>query len=110
MTRRSRIAFGCIVGMSGLWLWAEPVFAKETASCKDPVQVELTGTFCAELKPPEVSCRAWADVEGGLAQENLNTVQQAADLFSWQQFLALSWPAGKVRGTPDPTASFSDTG
>lgn len=80
------------------------------ATCENPVPVELTGVRCAPLQPPSVSCRAWADVEGGLRQPNLNTVQQAADLFAWQEFLALSWPAGKVRGEPDVDAGITKPG
>ncbi len=114
MKRRCGTVVVWLVGMSGLlacWAWGgRPLLADQPATCQEPVPVELTGTYCAELRAPEVGCQAWPDVEGGLRQKNLNTVQQAADLFSWQQFLALSWPAGAVRGTPDRHADFSQPG
>jgi cytochrome c len=122
MTRWNRLAIravGVTLGLSGLWISgvgtsraASPLqpSAGTPATCADPVPVPLTGTFCADLAAPEVSCRAWSDVEGGLGQSNLNTVQQAADLFSWQQFLALAWPAGAERGTPDRAADFAAPG
>lgn len=118
MTRWNHLAIqgvGVVLGLSGLWVSGLGTSradsrAEPAATCAEPVPVPLTGTFCADLTAPEVSCTPWPDVEGGLAQSNLNTVQQAADLFSWQQFLALSWPAGAERGTPDRSASVSDPG
>lgn len=45
---------------------------------------------------PQVSCYLPSDVEGGLEQENQNIVQRATDIFSWQAFIALNWPAQKA--------------
>jgi cytochrome c len=40
-------------------------------------------------------------VEGSLEQKNFNVVQRAADIFAWQEFIALNWPAAKdQRGVP----------
>ena len=55
--------------------------------------VHLSGVFCAELDPPYLRCALPTDVQGGLKQANLNVVQQAADIFAWQDFIALNWPA-----------------
>lgn len=71
-----------------------------TAAVASPIP--LTGKTCGKLTPPAIDSRAPRDVEGGLAQPNWNTVQQAADIFSWQQFIALNWPAAQgKRGEPD---------
>jgi hypothetical protein len=80
------------------------------ATCADPVSVQLSGKACAPLTPPAVSCEAWPDVEGKLRQENFNVVQRAVDLFAWQGFLALAWPAGELRGEPNRHAEFSQPG
>ena len=82
----------------------------QRATCEKPIPIELTGKSCAPLLPPAVSCDLWPDVEGHLRQPNHNTVQRAADLFSWQTFLALNWPAGERRGEPDRKASFTAAG
>lgn len=70
--------------------------------CDAPAPIPLTKQHCGDhLTPPQVNCTAPEEVEGALAQENYNVVQRAADIFSWQQFIALNWPAadGK-RGVP----------
>ena len=42
------------------------------------------------------------EVEGELRDQNLNSRQRAANLFSWQEFIALNWPANsKERGIPN---------
>lgn len=82
------------------------------AACWNPdASVALTGTACAPLTPPQVSCYLPFDLEGGVQQALASTVQRAADLFSWQEFLALNWPASSTeRGVPDWTQPLSATG
>lgn len=73
--------------------------------------VPITAPTCGDLAPPTLSCSAPADVQGALAQPNGNTVQRAANLFSWQQFIALNWPAdARHRGEPDAKASLTSPG
>lgn len=101
--------------LAGLWiallLAPAPLEAQGmNATCAHPAPVQLTGKSCAPLAPPEVSCTAWADVEGALKQGNFNVVQRAVDLFAWQGFLAINWPAGAVRGEPNHQADFSQGG
>ncbi|MCB1037014.1 MAG: hypothetical protein KDD47_24515, partial [Acidobacteria bacterium] len=84
--------------------------ADREEACERPIPIHLTGESCGPLAPPAISCRVPAEVEGGLAQPNHNTVQRATDIFSWQTFLALNWPAGKVRGEPDPSAPINGPG
>ncbi|GAB6043898.1 c-type cytochrome [Endothiovibrio diazotrophicus] len=76
----------------------------EPARCDNPAAaIRLTDeASCYQgLQPPQVSCLIPDEVEGALGQENYNTVQRASDLFSWQQFIALNWPASREhRGRP----------
>ena len=87
---------------------AMPAIAQASAypnkACANPgAEIKLTDTSCeAILSPPQVSCLLPDDVEGKLAQPNLNDVQRASDLYSWQTFIALNWPAkAGERGIPD---------
>lgn len=71
------------------------------ASCTTGKPIALTGKSCDPLNPPQLSCAAPKDVQGALSQANNNTVQRASDIFSWQQFIALNWPAAQgKRGEP----------
>lgn len=81
-----------------------PMVPGTPAACWQPAaSVPLTGRSCAPLRPPQVSCFLPADVEGALAQPNHNVRQRASDLFAWQGFLSLQWPAADgQRGVPDP--------
>ncbi|MCY1017963.1 c-type cytochrome [Pyxidicoccus sp. MSG2] len=64
--------------------------------------VALTGASCTPLTPPQLSCYLPSDLQGGVQQEPASTVQRSADLFSWQEFIALNWPASDTeRGVPD---------
>lgn len=71
--------------------------------CNRPAEaIPLTDKGCDPLTAPQVSCYVPGDVEGTLAQPNMNTRQRATDLFAWQQFIALNWPADpSYPGLPD---------
>ena len=56
--------------------------------------VELPQVCGGDLAPLCVSRALPSDVQGGLAQTSFNVVQRATDLFAWQTFIALQWPAG----------------
>lgn len=64
--------------------------------------IPLTDKGCDPLTAPQVSCYVPGDVEGQLQQANMNTRQRATDLYAWQQFIALNWPADAYPGRPDP--------
>jgi cytochrome c len=65
----------------------------------------------ARSDSPQVSCYLPAEVEGGLAQPNLNARQRAADLFAWQEAIALDWPASPAsRGQADRGRKLADPG
>ncbi|MFN7960167.1 MAG: c-type cytochrome [Thermoanaerobaculia bacterium] len=95
-------ASGWALGLALLTLL--PAGAEGPTTGSDPCQgraVQLPEVCGAPLRPVTVSCDQPADVEGGLAQPNRNLRQRAADLFSWQTFLALNWPAiPDKRGEP----------
>ena len=73
--------------------------------------VPLTDPGCAPLTPPQLSCWQPADVQGVLAQRDLNTRQRATDLYAWQQLIAVNWPADPARpGQPDPAKGLDAPG
>ncbi|AFY60473.1 c-type cytochrome [Synechococcus sp. PCC 6312] len=73
-----------------------------------PRSISLPTVCQAPLKSPEISWQLPQDLEGNLQQKNLNVVQRAADLFAWQEFIALNWPAKSgVRGVPDQTVNIN---
>jgi cytochrome c len=78
--------------------------------CRGPA-VPLPQICGATLRDPEISCAVPADVQGGLRQANYSVRQRAADLFSWQVFTAVEWPALRgQRGVPDAAAPVSAPG
>jgi cytochrome c len=78
---------------------------------KPAASVPLTGATCAPLRPPQISCYVPREIEGQLTQPNLNVRQRAADLFSWQEFIAINWPAMRTeRGKPDLSKSLGAPG
>lgn len=80
--------------------------------CADGPPLKVGGKTCsAHLAPPRLSCTLPTEVEGGLQQANANTVQRAANLFSWQQFIGLNWPADPAqRGAPAVHRKLADPG
>ncbi|HSK77558.1 MAG TPA: c-type cytochrome [Thermoanaerobaculia bacterium] len=79
-------------------------------ACTGP-EVPLPRVCGADLQNPRISCGLPADVEGGLAQPALYVRQRASDLFSWQTFIALNWPAlAGRRGEPDAAKPVSAPG
>lgn len=73
--------------------------------------LSLAPVCSVKLQDPKVTWQLPEDVEGGLLQKNFNVVQRAVDLFAWQEFIALNWPA-KVgdRGQPDIAAILAKAG
>lgn len=79
--------------------------------CEQGPAIALTGTSCGSLAPPTLSCQAPAEVQGALSLTNKNTTQRAANIFSWQQFIALHWPAApSQRGRPATGQSIDAAG
>ena len=66
-------------------------------------------TLCATPLPnPRLACVVPKDAAGPVA--NLNAQHRAFNLFSWQTFLALNWPAGARRGEPAAAKAIGDPG
>jgi cytochrome c len=75
------------------------------------VTIPLPPACKAQLADLRIAPELPRDVEGGLRQANLNVVQRAADLFSWQEFMALNWPAKEgERGEPDRARKIGEPG
>ncbi|MFS8085497.1 MAG: c-type cytochrome [Acidobacteriota bacterium] len=97
----------------------EPI-ASSPAQCFNPAaRIHLTGKTCGAAPDLQLSCYLPADMVSPTPVPtpnqpvvlNLNTLQRAADLFSWQEFFALNWPANPaMRGEPDVTKKISDFG
>ena len=98
--------FAALLAFSSLALGAAP-----TQSCFQGPPITVATPTCGALDPPTLSCTTPSDVQGNLAQANANTVQRASNLFSWQQFIALNWPADPAhRGRPDADQPISGPG
>lgn len=101
-----------------LWLLLPVALTASAAAPSDPERLTCHGPavplpqVCgAKLRDPQISCSVPADVEGGLRQANYSVRQRAADLFSWEVFIALDWPARNGRrGVPDPTVPITAPG
>ena len=79
------------------------------SACWNPsADIPLAGATCGPVQPLQLSCYLPTDI---VTAANLNTMQRSADIFSWQEFMALSWPvlAGQ-RGVPDPGKKIGDPG
>lgn len=79
-------------------------------ACTGP-EVPLPRVCGADLKSPQISCFLPQDVQGNLTQPQVYVRQRASDLFSWQTFIALNWPAlAGRRGEPDAGRPISAPG
>src|SRR4051812_19009631 len=58
-------------------------------SCEGP-NIVLTGKSCGSVQPLQLSCYLPADTIP--TPVNASAAQRSADVFSWQEFLALNWP------------------
>lgn len=92
-------------------LWGSIVLAGQSRNAQPWKAPELSAVCGVRLQAPRLSWELPEDVEGGLRQPNRNVVQRATDLFAWQQFIALNWPAAPAaRGEPDPGRSLEAEG
>jgi len=84
------------------------------AACFNPAaKIQLTGKSCGPVSDLQLSCYLPADMVSPTPTPplNFNTLQRAADIFSWQEFIALNWPADAVRrGQPAATKKINDPG
>ncbi len=87
------------------------------AACFNPsARIPLTGKTCGPVPDLQLSCYLPSDMVPSPAPSptstrNFNTLQRSADIFSWQEFFALNWPAQTgMRGEPDVNKKISDPG
>lgn len=97
----------------GLFAAGRPLPAQPAADQEqNGVRVVKLPIVCdTPLQDPRITPELPEDVDGGLQQPNFNVVQRAADIFSWQQFVSLNWPAKTDRrGQPDRSEKISKGG
>ena len=101
--RRFRWSGAC-GGLAVTLLFAGPAGAVD---CKGRY-VPLPNVCGRTLRPPQISCTVPTDAE---REEKFYLIQRATDVFSWQAFIGLQWPASKTaRGQPDPNAGLGAPG
>ncbi|HTK95180.1 MAG TPA: c-type cytochrome [Terriglobales bacterium] len=70
-------------------------------SCRTGTEIQLPPACGVQLPNPRIACTAPADADLD-ASNNPNVQHRAVDIFAWQLFLDMNWPAGTRRGEPDP--------
>src|SRR6266850_312952 len=80
--------------------------------CWNPdVNIPLSGKTCGKVQDLQLSCYVPTDIVQAVNPPNFNVRQRSADIFSWQEFIALNWPAkDHERGVPDWHKKISDAG
>ena len=93
------------------------VAATSPARCFNPAaKIPLTGKTCGPAPDLQLSCYLPTDMVPSPSASptptpNFNTLQRSADIFSWQEFFALNWPASAgMRGEPDVNKPISASG
>ena len=75
-----------------------------------PRKIALPPICGVTLNDPVIAPILPADVQAKLPS-NFNVVQRAMDVFSWQEFIALNWPADpRQRGKADPSKPLGSPG
>lgn len=120
MNRRLRLCVFMIISIAAigtLYSSARTVVPADSAApalptpmpqsqCNNPAaQIKLTGKSCGPVQSLQLSCYVPADIvptPTPPVPPNYNVMQRSADIFSWQEFIALNWPAlAGQRGVPD---------
>lgn len=83
--------------------------------CFNPAaNIPLSGKTCAPVQPLQLSCYVPPDIvptPNPPVPPNYNVMQRSADIFSWQEFIALNWPALQgQRGQPDSSKQIDAAG
>ncbi|HPG63128.1 MAG TPA: c-type cytochrome [Casimicrobium sp.] len=87
-------------------------FTADAASpqCVGP-NVHVTPLCGRPLAPPQISCAVPTDTQISLSAFPRYSVQRATNIFSWQAFVGLHWPASKTeRGVPDAAVKLGAPG
>lgn len=79
-------------------------------ACIGP-SVSLPAVCGKQLPAPTISCAIPADVSGRLMQPQAYLAQRASNIFSWQLFVGMHWPASATeRGRPNPRLTIGAPG
>lgn len=103
--------------MSGAKRWLAAAIALTAVthalaqSCYQGPTVALPAVCGVSLPAPAISCTIPSDMQPGSGSPPFYLVQRAANIFSWQAFMGLQWPASRTeRGQPDVTAKLGAAG
>jgi cytochrome c len=79
--------------------------------CSNPAAtIALKGASCGAVQPLQLSCAVPPDMQVSPSGD-LNVMQRSADVFSWQEFIAVNWPASdNERGVPDVRKTIASPG
>ena len=82
----------------------------QPSQCNNPsANIPLSGVACGLAPKLQMSCYLPSDIP--LDPKNFNQNQRQADVFSWQEFISLNWPAANgQRGVPDASKPISAPG
>ena len=76
--------------------------------------IPLSGRTCGPVADLQLTCYLPSDMvppPPAPSLTNFNTLQRSADIFSWQEFFALNWPArAGMRGEPDVNKKINEPG
>jgi cytochrome c len=74
--------------------------------CSPPANIPITN-YCGVAQTLQVTCNVPADMMAN--PPNQIAAQRSANIFSWEEFFALNWPAKPgQRGVPDESRPFND--
>jgi len=91
-----------------VWLFVPASVGAETG-CPQGPEISLPPVCGVAVPNPRISCAGPADVAPGL--ETGGAAQRAFDVFGWQAFIALNWPAAPTgRGRPDASRPIGAAG
>ena len=63
--------------------------------CLQGPSIALPSVCGVQLPSPAISCTVPTDMQPGLGSPPFYLIQRAANIFSWQAFMSLQWPASK---------------
>lgn len=81
------------------------------ALCLIIVSVYTCNNLETQTPDPVLSWKVPADVAGGLQGNDFDKIQAAVNLFTWETFIAINWPAlPNYAGVPDSSKTIAATG
>jgi len=103
------LSTACILPIAAVVVRGAP--GTKQAHATPGTAVKLPEVCGVQLAEPQISPSLPNDVEGALRQKDRNVAQRASNIFSWQEFVALNWPARKgQRGEADPGRRIGEAG